>query len=450
MVRRSDVDRYARAANTISDQAVNDLNKVLDLVAGLPVEEARDELLAILPDLVDYYGDTLAVVAAEWYEQIREDPSKFSTVLADAYPTEQVQGTVQYAGKFLAAGDEDAARELLAGAMQRWIMYSGRETVARNVALDPSKPRFARVPVGETCAWCDMLASRGWVYHSKETAGINGGYHDRCNCQIVPSWESGEAHLEGYDPDDLYDKYMAARQEIEAEGIRSPSDKEIAVRMQKLFPERYRARPTSSDKELSVFANYKPAKFTNNGDWGRTESLDDIIRKQEWVGKIPTLDNDAFDELARDPGMKLVYRGVQPFEGRSASDLNREFLDEDLPHIGNGVYGAGWYTSDRLWTANQYAGMHGRFSKYLVNEDEPRDAIGASVVEMMLHPDARILKVEDYETVGFQSWAQGQISIQAARRGYDVVELMAPRVGDPQEHYYLVLNRTAVIARELR
>lgn len=453
MVRRSDVGRYARAANTISSEAVNDLNRVLDLVADLPVEDAIAELQAILPDLVDYHGETLAAVAAEWYEQLRDAEGLYTATLADCYPAEQVQGTVKYAGKFLAAGDQAAARELLAGAMQRWVMYSGRETVARNVRLDPSKPRFARVPVGETCAWCDMLASRGWVYHSKETAGINGGYHDRCNCQIVPSWDAGRVHLEGYDPDDLYDKYMAARQELEAEGVRSPSDKEVAARMQTLFPERYAARVPSSGSGAAALSRYKPAKVSNSDDWDGTEALDDIIRKQEWVGKIPTLDDDEFDALARETSTKVVYRGVKPFEGRSAVDLNREFLEQDLPHIGNGVYGAGWYTSDRLWTANQYAGRHGRFSKYQVNEDEPRDAIGASVVEMVLHPDARILKVEDYEAIGFQRWGQQQVSVNAARLGYDAVELVGPRVaptGQTQEHYYLVLNRTAVIARKLR
>lgn len=39
------------------------------------------------------------------------------------------------------------------------------------------------------------------------------------------------------------------------------------------------------------------------------------------------------------------------------------------------------------------------------------------------------------------------------RLGYDAVELVGPRVapaGESQEHYYLVLNRTAVIARKLR
>lgn len=220
MVRRDDVNRFARAARLITGAAVDDLNQLLDAVAGLPPDQARDELLAMLPELVDYHGDALAAVAAQWYEQIRAAPGAYRAVLADPFPSSQVEGTVRYASKFLFDEQLASARNVLAGAMQRWIMYSGRETVARNVRLDPSKPRFARVPVGETCAWCDMLASRGWVYHSKETAGINGGYHDHCNCQIVPSWDAGRVHLEGYDPDELYKRYTTARHELEGDGLR--------------------------------------------------------------------------------------------------------------------------------------------------------------------------------------------------------------------------------------
>nr|WP_225752410.1 ADP-ribosyltransferase [Pseudoclavibacter sp. Marseille-Q3772] len=125
-----------------------------------------------------------------------------------------------------------------------------------------------------------MLASRGWVYHSKETAGINGGYHDRCNCQIVPSWGAGKAHLEGYDPDDLYEKYMAARAELEAEGVRSPSDKEVAARMQKLFPERYATKQTvDTRKDLDFVDATKDFAFTTD----RTLTADEEDHIFEWT-----------------------------------------------------------------------------------------------------------------------------------------------------------------------
>lgn len=67
--------------------------------------------------------------------------------------------------------------------------------------------RFARVPSGgETCRFCIMLASRGAVYYSEESAGKNNHYHANCRCRIVPSW--GLAQIEGYDPALYYDMWQ--------------------------------------------------------------------------------------------------------------------------------------------------------------------------------------------------------------------------------------------------
>ena len=67
---------------------------------------------------------------------------------------------------------------------------------------DPSKPRYARVPSGaKTCAFCAMLASRGFVYASEDKAGALGQYHKDCDCEIIPSWDRKNPKIEGYDPD---------------------------------------------------------------------------------------------------------------------------------------------------------------------------------------------------------------------------------------------------------
>lgn len=71
---------------------------------------------------------------------------------------------------------------------------------------DPKKPRFARVPTGaETCPFCVMLASQGFVYHSAKSAGKLDHYHAHCSCRIVPQF-GGESY-EGYDPDEYLDRY---------------------------------------------------------------------------------------------------------------------------------------------------------------------------------------------------------------------------------------------------
>lgn len=57
--------------------------------------------------------------------------------------------------------DEEQALEYV----QNLIQTVGRLTMQRAVANDPTKPRWARVPRGaKTCAFCLMLASRGFAY----------------------------------------------------------------------------------------------------------------------------------------------------------------------------------------------------------------------------------------------------------------------------------------------
>lgn len=93
-----------------------------------------------------------------------------------------------------------------------------------NALKDPAATRFARVAAGaETCAWCFMLASRGWVYATKESASkakkTGDSFHAGCDCQIVLAFGEQTPEIEGYDPDSLYEQYLFGRREFE---LRNP------------------------------------------------------------------------------------------------------------------------------------------------------------------------------------------------------------------------------------
>lgn len=112
------------------------------------------------------------------------------------------------------AGNTDSEIAVAATRVARSVENSGRWTVIQAAETDPlgeddfffddefevieSAPRqrrgvrWARVPTGrETCGWCLMLASRGPVYRSAESAG--GGdmlsWHTGCDCHIVPVFD---------------------------------------------------------------------------------------------------------------------------------------------------------------------------------------------------------------------------------------------------------------------
>ncbi len=92
------------------------------------------------------------------------------------------------------------------------INSTARLTQRFTAEKDPSKPRYARVPQGATCEFCIMLASRGFVYWSQESAGKFNGYHRDDNCQIVSSW--GKMQVKGYDPDGMKERYKACREGV--------------------------------------------------------------------------------------------------------------------------------------------------------------------------------------------------------------------------------------------
>ncbi len=211
-----------------------DLRRLFATLDPTRPDQFRDALLDVVPRLVGQYGDLAAVAAAEWYEQV--SPNTILARTAPGFPEQGVQQGVRYhAGALFDDRPADALAGL-AGALQRYVTYSGRATVARNVQLDRSRPRFARVPQGaKTCAWCTLLASRGFVYLTKETAGIVAeDYHDDCDCQVTPMWDRDNAHIAGYDPAGMYDMYLQAR-----DAAPNATDKAIAAQMREMFPDQF-------------------------------------------------------------------------------------------------------------------------------------------------------------------------------------------------------------------
>lgn len=119
----------------------------------------------------------------------------------------------------------DGEIAIAAQRVARHIENSGRRTIKNAVLTDPLNDddfvvtevsnfdrkaaykkgsglpvAWARVATGlETCGWCLMLVSRGPVYNSAHSAGDGEGWHNGCDCKVVPvftqdSWEGRERY----------------------------------------------------------------------------------------------------------------------------------------------------------------------------------------------------------------------------------------------------------------
>lgn len=215
MTTRADVDRLLSANRGIVAMARADLES---LFAGLDLSNAAlvsGVLSDAVPLLVREYGNLASAVAADWYEELRVASGAKGVhreQLSPGADPDAVLGSTKAGAAGLFEGDTAKSLAFLQSAMQRHISYSTRDTIRRNVASDPSRPRYARVPSGaKTCAFCTLLSSRGFVYVSKKSAGENpSDYHDDCKCQIVVDFDAERSHIEGYDPDAMYEQYRAA------------------------------------------------------------------------------------------------------------------------------------------------------------------------------------------------------------------------------------------------
>lgn len=174
---------------------------VRKLWRALPADPyaARDALIEQGTQLAERYGHAAVGVAAEFFETATGLAAKPAGVdLSD-----QVEGSVRWAVGDLFEGNPAEAQKKFTGAMQRHAQQPGRDTLFEGA--HKRGVTFARIPQGDTCSWCLMLASRGFIYTTARNAGDGRVFHDWCDCLIVPATATDLPPE--YDPDKLYELY---------------------------------------------------------------------------------------------------------------------------------------------------------------------------------------------------------------------------------------------------
>lgn len=172
---------------------LQDLYRVMRRVPSGSLREQRAWLSDAVADLVLVHGSQFASIAAMELEVARMGRGEMALpiVVAAAAGREQVDAAVGWA---LSMADFTSA---LTGAVLRLGQAPARKTiVASAMAADRG---FCRVVASDACPWCLMLASRGAVYESAESAGVSGqgrvrpnarqepgeSFHDHCKCEVI-------------------------------------------------------------------------------------------------------------------------------------------------------------------------------------------------------------------------------------------------------------------------
>lgn len=227
------------------------------------------------------------MAAAKWYEEVRADAlpdvdDGFEASLAQTYSKKAIVEEIH--NHILS--NRNKFDEAIVDAMDRWVKIPGRATIAENCKRDPKKPRYALVPQGKTCAFCTMLACRGFVYESEKTAHK---MHDHCDCVACPEWDANPNKIRGYNPDALSDEWDKAKKIVweknkaearkngkKASEVFEPSMKEILAQLRKT--------PGLCSDECKPVNNAKSSKGSINiPDGARVNSKEK--RAMQWIAQ---------------------------------------------------------------------------------------------------------------------------------------------------------------------
>ena len=205
---RTLLDELTKNINTLSDATQKAILAEVKKIGAASFDEMRQKLLEIYLRYVGAAGEIAASLSSSFYDDVREfSVGERLQGYAPAVVNEKAaEGALRYFLKYYYDGDQNRFHELIASRADRDLKKISGDTVMRLGQQDRLKPKYARVPTGlETCQFCLMLASRGFVYQNAKAAGEDGHYHANCDCRIMPGFAGME--VEGYDPDELYRKW---------------------------------------------------------------------------------------------------------------------------------------------------------------------------------------------------------------------------------------------------
>lgn len=306
---RSYVENYSRALNVVSERAraaLVDALSQLDYTAD--VADIRNAVIAIMQPACGASSTMAARLAADFYNGLRAQFGIDDGYMAQVDSQRVPEATTGAVRAFVQDLVDDKPIEQFVGKCADRIDYETRkaanECVEFNAKNDPKKPRWARIPTGvETCQFCIMLASRGFVYHTEETASHA---HAHCDCRVIPSWDKSPT-AQGYDPDLYYDMWK--------------------------HPEKYSEQTVKEEKpkiELkSIEASQYPDKFTNTK--GKRQNFEAYIGAINSVEDADPKVREIFSrvgEIANSPNLPEAF-DVKYAAGRGCvSTYYDRFTDE--------------------------------------------------------------------------------------------------------------------------
>ena len=209
---RAAVDFLTEEINGISADAQARVLEVLQGINWTPenIAQCRDLVIQALATVMPTYTTMAAQASADFYDAARElvVGERMGAQAISDFDMRKTEGAVRGFVRFVLRDDVQTFNDQVLQRIDYEMKRSANMSVVENGRRDPKRVRYARVPTGsETCDFCLMLASRGFVYQSESTASASH-VHSHCDCRVTPGWDGME--VEDYDPRSIYDRWQDA------------------------------------------------------------------------------------------------------------------------------------------------------------------------------------------------------------------------------------------------
>lgn len=249
---------YIGILRKVSDRASNEMRAMLTKLSGqyergeITLQEYENAVIEYAYALATKYGEAAGAAACEMYDAIAElqganvPPAVPAQTATMGETAKAVKGTMK-------TGNAD----IVSDATGRLVKMVGVDTMMQNALRDGAE--WAWIPMGDTCAFCLTLASRGWQPASKNA--IKNGHaehiHANCDCTYAVRF-SRDLDVEGYDPQKYLDMYYDADGNTPEERINAlrrkfyADNKEIINEQKRSAYAKRKERNSSAAEEINV------------------------------------------------------------------------------------------------------------------------------------------------------------------------------------------------------
>ena len=202
-ITRNSWQKYIRTLRKLNDKAAEEMIKYQQQLQGVPSQEAARQLVDYAYAVATKYGEGAAAAACEMYDAV--------ALLSGARVRAAAPAATATYGETAKAvyGTLKQNPEIVLSAVGRLVKMAGVDTTMKNAIRDGAE--WAWIPSGDSCAFCEMLASQGWLPASR--AQLDGDHaehiHANCDCTFAIRFSRDDG-VAGYDPDEYLSKYEDA------------------------------------------------------------------------------------------------------------------------------------------------------------------------------------------------------------------------------------------------